>query len=208
MIKLHHLNKSRSKRIIWLLEELKQPYEIIGYQRNASNFLAPEELANIHRLGKAPVVEVDGLVLAESGAITEYLIERYAPSTLAPSRDSIEFGQYLYWIHCSESSAILPPLIKVYMRAHGDQHESMARYANSEEARILNHIEQELEGKSFLVADKLTGADIMMSFVIELLYQSGKLSDYPNISSYYQRMLQIPGFQKAKEAEKQHDATA
>ncbi|SUI74543.1 Glutathione S-transferase, N-terminal domain [Shewanella putrefaciens] len=91
MITLHHLNKSRSKRIIWLLEELGQPYEIKRYQRDSQTFLAPPELKQIHPLGKSPVIEIDGQMIAESGAITEYLIEKYAADTLAPARDSADY---------------------------------------------------------------------------------------------------------------------
>ncbi|MEJ2043772.1 MAG: glutathione S-transferase [Reinekea sp.] len=207
MIKLHHLNRSRSKRIIWLLEEIKQPYEVVSYQRNASNSLAPESLKEVHRLGKSPVVEIDGLVLPESGAITEYLIERYAPDTLAPAKNSDDYAKYLYWIHFAESSAILPSLIKVYSHGHKVEHESLARYVDQEESNLLEHIEQELAGKTYLVSDKLTGADIMMIFAVELLSLSGKLTNYPYIAAYYQNIGQLPGFQKAQQLEAQYDET-
>ena len=119
MITLHHLNKSRSKRIIWLLEELGQPYEIKSYQRDSQTFLAPPELKQIHPLGKSPVIEMDGQVIAESGAITEYLIEKYAADTLAPARDSADYVSYLQWLHFAESSAMLPLILRMLVQKDG-----------------------------------------------------------------------------------------
>ncbi|HHX06303.1 MAG TPA: glutathione S-transferase, partial [Pseudomonas sp.] len=115
MIKLHHLNASRSIRILWLLEEIGQPYEIIKYQRDANSNLAPQSLKAIHPLGKSPVIELDNKVIAESGAIVELLIKRFAPE-LAPDQLSAEYSDYLQWIHFAESSAMLPFLLKVFNR--------------------------------------------------------------------------------------------
>mgnify|MGYP006058269967 CR=1 FL=1 len=108
MIKLHHLNKSRSKRIIWLLEELDVGYDIIAYQRNKETFLAPDELKQIHPLGKAPVLEDNGKVITESGAITDYLISNYGKSKYMPSQQSDSYVDYQQWLHFAESSAMVP----------------------------------------------------------------------------------------------------
>ncbi|MGS0729497.1 glutathione S-transferase, partial [Shewanella sp. 0m-11] len=108
MITLHHLNKSRSKRIIWLLEELGVDYQIKAYQRDSQTFLAPPELKAIHPLGKSPVIEYQQQVIAESGAITQYLIDNHAAGTLAPEKGSPDYVEYLQWLHFAESSAILP----------------------------------------------------------------------------------------------------
>ena len=108
MIKLHHLNKSRSKRIIWLLEELEVDYEIVAYQRNKDTFLAPDELKQVHQLGKSPVIEDDGLIVTESGAITDYLITKYGNGKFAPEAGTAEYVDYQQWLHFAESSAILP----------------------------------------------------------------------------------------------------
>lgn len=121
MITLHHLNKSRSKRIIWLLEELGVDYHVVAYQRDSVTFLAPPELKAIHPLGKSPVIEADGKVIAESGAITEYLIAKYAPQRLAPAQESDEYVEYLQWLHFAESSGILPLLLKVFLTKDGTQ---------------------------------------------------------------------------------------
>lgn len=99
MIKLHHLNQSRSKRIIWLLEELGIDYDIVPYHRDSVTFLAPPELKSIHPLGKSPVIEEDGRVITESGAITEYLIDKYASEKLAPAKGSDDHLDYLQWLH-------------------------------------------------------------------------------------------------------------
>ena len=112
MIKLHHLNASRSIRILWLLEEIGVPYELVQYKRSTTTNLAPESLKAIHPLGKSPVIEIDGQVIAESGAIVESIISKYAPH-LAPSEGTPEHTDYLQWIHFSESSAMLPFLLKV-----------------------------------------------------------------------------------------------
>ena len=105
MIKLHHLNKSRSKRIIWLLEELDVDYEIVAYQRNTETFLAPDELKKVHQLGKSPVIEDDGLIVTESGAITDYLITKYGNGKFAPKAGTAEYVEYQQWLHFVESSA-------------------------------------------------------------------------------------------------------
>ncbi|MFD2176217.1 glutathione S-transferase family protein [Veronia pacifica] len=205
MITLHHLNKSRSKRIIWLLEELEQPYEIAAYQRDATTFLAPPELKAVHPLGKSPVLEIDGKVLAESGAITEYLIHRYAPDTLAPAKDSPEYADYLYWMHFAESSAMLPLLLVTFLKREPAKTEFLESYANSEAANILGYINQCLEGKNYLVGDSLTGADIMMSFVTDVLAQQGVIENFPNIAVYHQTLSARPAYQTAEKTEKAHN---
>ncbi|MGI3026918.1 glutathione S-transferase family protein, partial [Vibrio cholerae] len=184
MITLHHLNRSRSKRIIWLLEELEVEYQIVPYQRDSLTFLAPPELKAVHPLGKSPVIEIDGRVIAESGAITEYLIERFAPQHLAPARGSTDYIDYLQWLHFAESSGILPLLLKLFLAKDGVKTQFLEGYANSEAAKVLGYVNAQLEGKNYLVADKLSGADIMMSFIVEGVQTSGMLDHFPNIKAY------------------------
>lgn len=136
MITLHHLNKSRSKRIIWLLEELGIDYNVIAYQRDSQTFLAPATLKAIHPLGKSPVIEDDGWVVAESGAITEYLINKYAADTLAPKPGTEEYVAYSQWLHFAESSAILPLLLKMFVDKDGCTTNFMAGYADDEIAKL------------------------------------------------------------------------
>ena len=205
MITLHHLNKSRSKRIIWLLEELGLDYQIKAYQRDSQTFLAPPELKAIHPLGKSPVIEYEQQVIAESGAITEYLIDTHAAGSLAPEKGTAEYVEYLQWLHFAESSAILPLLLRMFVAKDGCVTNFLEGYADAETAKVLSYVNQALEGKRYLVADKLTGADIMMSFIVELLSQSGEVSKYPNIAAYAQQLNQHANSVKAGEIELQYD---
>lgn len=201
MIKLHHLNKSRSKRIIWLLEELNVKYEIVPYQRNLNTFLAPPELKLVHPLGKSPVIEDNGLIIAESGAITEYLIDKYADGKLAPARGSQEYIEYSQWLHFAESSAILPLLLKMFVEKDGAKTNFLAGYADIETAKVIQYFDDSLAGKRYLVADQLTGADIMMSFIAELVKNNGALAQYKNIAIYLEQLATHPAFIQADKLE-------
>lgn len=201
MIKLHHLNKSRSKRIIWLLEELGVDYQVVPYLRDNVTFLAPPELKSVHPLGKSPVIEDEDLVIAESGAITEYLIEKYAAGQLSPDKGTKDFVEYTQWIHFAESSAILPLLLKMFVAKDGCKTNFLADYADTETAKVMNYFDQSLQGKQYLVADKLTGADIMMSFIVEILHNNGALDNFPNIAAYAKQLETHPAFHKADKIE-------
>ncbi|SQD76497.1 glutathione S-transferase family protein [Moritella yayanosii] len=205
MIKLHHLNKSRSKRIIWLLEELGVDYEVIAYQRDSQTFLAPAELKAIHPLGKSPVIEDDGLVIAESGAITEYLINKYAADKLAPKPLSPEYVAYSQWIHFAESSAILPLLLKMFVDKDGCKTNFMAAYADSEIAKVISYFDASLEGKTYLIAEQLTGADIMMSFIVEILANNKVLDNFANLARYNKQLHSHNALLKAVEIEAKYD---
>ena len=201
MIKLHHLNKSRSKRIIWLLEELGIEYQVVPYQRDSVTFLAPPELKNIHPLGKSPVIEDAGMVIAESGAITEYLIDKYAAEQFSPAKGSKDFVEYSQWIHFAESSAILPLLLKMFISKDGCQTNYVEDYADAEIAKVISYLDQSLQGKRYLVADKLTGADFMISFIIEIVKNNGQLDNFPNLVAYAKQLETHDSFHKADEIE-------
>ena len=209
MIKLHHLNKSRSKRIIWLLEELEVEYEIVAYQRDAITFLAPAELKQIHSLGKSPVIEDDGLIIAESGAITEYLINKYNltfnDTALAPIKDSKDYVQYLQWLHFAESSAIFPLLLKMFITKDGCVTNFINDYADSEVNKVIAYFNESLANKRYLVGDTLSGADIMMSFIVEIIDQNGQLNQYENIQRYAQLLATHSAFKKAQQIEQQYN---
>ena len=206
MIKLHHLNKSRSKRIIWLLEELNIKYEIVPYLRDSVTFLAPPELKSIHPLGKSPVIEDDGLIIAESGAITEYLIEKYGDKQFAPVRGSKEYVEYSQWLHFAESSAILPLLLKMFVAKDGCKTNFLGDYADIETAKVIQFFDQSLQGKRYLVSEQLTGADIMMSFIAELVQNNGELDKYKNIATYLEQLATHPAFIRANEIELKAEA--
>lgn len=201
MITLHHLNKSRSKRIIWLLEELELDYQIKPYQRDSVTFLAPPELKSIHPLGKSPVLEDDGLVITESGAITEYLIEKYGADKFAPKRGTAEYVEYSQWMHFAESSAILPLLLKMFVTKDGCETNFLGDYADSETAKVMSYFNESLKDKTYLVEEKLSGADFMMSFIVEILQNSGSLGVFEHIERYAKQLSLHPAFHKANEVE-------
>lgn len=206
-ITLHHLNDSRSIRILWLLEEMGVPYTLVKYQRDPQTHLAPPALKAIHPLGKSPVIEDDGRVIAESGAITEYLIQRYARS-LAPQISDPAYCDYLQWIHFAESSAMVPVLLKIFneFEMHTGTHLNFLQgYADNEFSKVFDFLEQTLADKTYIVGDTLTGADIMLGFVISTTLD--KLSEkgrYPAMQRYVERLQQSASWQRAAQIEAEH----
>lgn len=201
---LHHLNASRSFRILWLLEEINQPYELKGYLRDKTTNLAPQELKNIHPLGKSPVIELDGKVIVESGAIVEILIEKFAPQ-LMPAKDSDSYLDYLQWVHFSESSAMVPYLLNIFNSIelkNGTQLKFLDQYARTELDKVFSYLDQQLVGKKFLVGDCLTGADFMIGFVVYGLINSLNIrSKYLNIEQYVKSLENLESWQKAMSIE-------
>ncbi len=204
MIKLHHLHASRSIRILWLLEEIGQPYELISYQRDAKTHLAPQSLKSIHPLGKSPVIELDGKVIAESGAIVELLIKKFAPH-LAPDESSEHYSDYLQWLHFAESSAMLPLLLKVfnqYETRSGTTLKFLDHYAEAEFNKVFTYLNNHLNGKTFLIEERLSGADFMLAFVIQSALKMLKCaSKYPHIKSYLDHLESLASYQKAMQIE-------
>ncbi|CAI3101756.1 hypothetical protein MWMV7_MWMV7_00138 [Acinetobacter calcoaceticus] len=201
---LHHLNASRSFRILWLLEEIKQPYELKSYFRDKTTNLAPQELKNIHPLGKSPVIELDGKVISESGAIVEILIEKFAPQ-LMPAKDSDSYLDYLQWVHFSESSAMVPYLLNIFNSIelkNGTQLKFLDQYAHAELDKVFSYLDQQLVGKKFLVDNCLTGADFMIGFVVYGLINSLNIrSKYLNIEQYVKSLESLESWQKAMSIE-------
>lgn len=201
---LHHLNASRSFRILWLLEEINQPYELKSYFRDKTTNLAPQELKNIHPLGKSPVIELNGKVIAESGAIVEILIEKFAPQ-LMPAKDSDSYLDYLQWIHFSESSAMVPYLLNIFNSIefkNGTQLKFLDQYAHAELDKVFSYLDQQLVGKKFLVDNCLTGADFMIGFVVYGLINSLNIrSKYLNIEQYVKSLENLESWKKAMSIE-------
>ncbi len=197
---VHHLEESRSQRILWLLEELGAAYEVRRYERNPQTRLAPPELKAIHPLGKSPVIEANGKVLAESAAIIEYLAENEAFGSLAiPASDPARFD-YLYWLHFAEGSAMLPLLLKLYVRLLGENGAPLMQMRV--EPEIDNHfsfINAHLEGRDYFVADRFTAADIQMSFVLDAGNNRGGLDRYPNLTRVRRLQQARPAYQRALE---------
>lgn len=201
---LHHLNASRSFRILWLLEEINQPYELKRYFRDKTTNLAPQELKNIHPLGKSPVIELNGKVIAESGAIVEILIEKFAPQ-LMPAKDSDSYLDYLQWVHFSESSAMVPYLLNIFNSIelkNGTQLKFLDQYAQTELDKVFSYLDQQLVGKKFLVGNCLTGADFMIGFVVYGLINSLNIrSKYLNIEQYVKGLENLESWKKAMSIE-------
>lgn len=204
MIKLHHLNKSRSKRIIWLLEELGIYYDLVAYQRNPETFLAPDDLKEIHPLGKAPVIEDNGKIITESGAITDYLITTYGKGKYMPEPQSDSYVSYQQWLHFAESSAMVPFLLKLFITKDGCKTNFIGDYADNEIGKILSYVNQQLKGKQYLVDDTLTGADFMMSFVIEKVAEAGMLSHFAEIERYFEQLKTHESYHTANELEEKY----
>ena len=199
MIVVHHLNESRSQRILWLLEELRLDYEIKKYERDAATRLAPPELKAIHPLGKSPVVTDNGRVIHESGAIIDYIIRWHGGGRLAPDASTSAYDQYQMWLHYAEGSAMLPLMLFMYVMRLGEAGAPLHPRIESEIANHLGYIDQSLSGKTFLLGEELSGADIQMSFIAEVAKAFGKLPAYPNMAAWLERLHARPAWQKALE---------
>ena len=199
MLVVHHLNDSRSQRVLWLLEELELPYEIRHHQRDAVTRLAPPELKSVHPLGKSPVL-VDGpRTVIESGAIVDYLIRRHGQGRLQPDPQSPLYDEYQQWLHFAEGSAMLPLMLKLYVSRLGDGGAALWPRIESEIANHLGYIDQSLQGRDWLVGNELTGADIQMSFVGEVAGARGPRERYPALDAWVRRFQQRPAYRRALE---------
>jgi glutathione S-transferase len=203
MLTLHHLNDSRSQRILWLLEELGTPYEIKHYQRNAQTRLAPPELTAVHPLGKSPVITDDDVKIAESGAIVDYIIRRYGQgngkAAMMPAPGSADYEAYSEWLHYSEGSAMLPLMLNLYVSRLKEAGAPLRPRIDSEMANHLGYVEGALKGREFFIGKSLTGADIQMSFVAEMAKVFDRLGPYPNLTAWLSRMHARPAFQRSVE---------
>ena len=195
MITVHHLNESRSQRILWLLEELKEPYEIKFYSRDPVTRLAPPELAAIHPLGKSPVITDGDKVIIESGAIVDYLIRHYGDQSLQPAITSQAYDTYQQWLHYAEGSAMLPLLLKLYVGRLGDAGAPLSPRINGEIANHLGYIDRALGNQQWLLGDHMSGADIQMSFVGEAA--RGARANFPNLDAWVKRFQARDAYKKA-----------
>ena len=212
MITVHHLNNSRSQRVLWLLEELGLQYDIKFYHRDPDTMLAPPELRKVHPLGKSPVITEGEFTLAESGAILEYLVERHGNGRLAPAAGSADRLRYTYWMHYAEGSAMPPLLMKlVFDRIEQAKMPFFAKpiaraiCAKARDGFILPQIENHLKfmegelGKSkWFAGDEFSAADVQMSFPIEAAAARGGLdSSRPRLMAYLKRIQERPAYKKA-----------
>ncbi|SFM73653.1 glutathione S-transferase [Variovorax sp. OV329] len=215
MITVHHLNNSRSQRVLWLLEELGQPYEIIRYQRDPATMLAPASLKAVHPLGKSPVVVTDdGLTLAESGAIIETLAERYGQGQLAPAPGTPEAARYRYWLHYAEGSAMPPLLLKLIFDriekspvpffakpiVKGVVDKTKSAFIAPQLKTHLDFMEGELGKTPWFAGESFSAADIQMSFAVEVARARGGLdASRPKLMAWLERIHARPAYQRALE---------
>jgi glutathione S-transferase len=197
MIILHHLNESRSQRVLWLLEELGVPYEIRHHERDAVTRLAPPELLAVHPLGKSPVIQEGDQTVIESGAIVDYLIRHHGGAHLQPAAGTPDFEAYNQWLHYAEGSAMLPLMLKLYTSRLGDAAAPLNPRINSELANHLGYVDRALQGRSYLIGDNLTGADIQMSFVAEAA--RGLRASYPAMDAWVRGLQARPAYRRALE---------
>jgi len=198
MITVHHLNDSRSQRILWLLEELGLPYEIRQYQRMQTR-LAPPELKAIHPLGKSPVVTDGGRTIFESGAIIDYVIRRHGGGRLQPAPATPAYDDYQMWLHYAEGSAMLPLMLNLYVSRLGDDGAPLQPRIESEIANHLGYLDAHLKGRDTLLGKEFSGADIQMSFIGEIAQAYGKRAAFPNLDAWVKRLHARPAWKKALE---------
>ena len=212
MITVHHLNNSRSQRVLWLLEELGLPCEIKHYQRDPKTMLAPESLRQVHALGKSPVITDGDVTVAESGAIVEYLVERYGDGRLAPAAGTPERLRYRNWLHFAEGSAMPPLLMKLIFDriasspmpffakpiARGISAKVIAGFVEPNLKRQLDFMEGELAGSDWFAGNAFSAADIQMSFPLEAAAQrAGLNASRPRLMAWLKRIHERPAYQRA-----------
>ena len=197
MFKVHHLNNSRSQRVLWLLEELALAYELVSYQRDAQTNLAPESLKKIHPLGKSPVLEDGGQVVIESGAILEYVVRRHGKGRLAPAETSPEWPRYLQLMHYAEGSAMLPVMLKLYTSRLGDAGAPLAPRIQSEIENHFGWLDGLLASSPWFVGREFSAADIQLSFPIQAARLLYGLEKFPNLAGFLARVQARPAYQRA-----------
>jgi glutathione S-transferase len=196
---VHHLNNSRSQRILWLLEELGADYDIRHYQRDAVTNLAPPELLAVHPLGKSPMIEADGRVIIESGAIVEYLCERHGGAALVPERGTDAHIRHLELMHFAEGSAMTPILLALYTARLGDAAAPLHPRINQQLDAQFDFLEAELGGTGHFIGDALSAADIMLSFPAEIAVMQGRTAERPKLASFVAANMARPAYQRALE---------
>ena len=214
MIVVHHLNNSRSQRVLWMLEELGVPYEIRHYERDAKTMLAPPELRKVHPLGKSPVITDAGVTLAESGAILEYLVERHGGGRFVPPAGTPERVRYTYWMHYAEGSLMPPLLMKLVFDqvkkakmpfiakpiAKGIAHKVTSTFIAPQLKQHLDYLEGELQEREWFAGSAFSAADIQMSFPLEAAQaRAGLDATRPQLMAFLARIHARPAYQRALE---------
>ena len=212
MITVHHLNNSRSQRVLWLLEELGLDYDIKRYQRDPQTMLAPAALREVHPLGKSPVISDGPLTIAESGAIVEYLVERYGKGALAPAAGTPERLRYTYWLHFAEGSAMPPFLLKLIFDriekakmpffarpiARSIAQRAKSSFVEPNIKRNLDYMEAELGRSAWFAGAQFTAADIQMTMPLEIaVIRAGLDASRPRLMAFLERVHARPAYRRA-----------
>jgi len=212
MITVHHLEDSRSQRVLWLMEELQLPYEVKRYERDRKTRLAPPELVKVHPLGKSPVIDDDGRVVAETGAIVDYVVGRYGDGRLIPLAGSDARLDYVYWLHFAEGSAMPPLVMKLIFGTMAERAPKLlkgvvkavtgpvlADYVEPNIAKQLAFVESHLAASPWFAGADFTAADIMMSFPLEAAAARADLSATPKVKAFLATIHARPAYVRALE---------
>ncbi|MEH2009588.1 MAG: glutathione S-transferase [Nostoc sp.] len=207
MIVVHHLNNSRSQRVLWLLEELGIEYEIKFYERDPKTMLAPESLRQIHPLGKSPVITDANLTIAESGAIIEYLVDHYGNGRLVPASSTPEHLRYTYWLHYAEGSAMPLLLMQLVLNNFGAGDSSVVSGFIAPQIKLhFDYIEGELRKSTWFTGEEFTAADIQMSFPVELIAMvKEEVESRPKLQEFVERIHARPAYKRALERGGKYD---
>jgi glutathione S-transferase len=199
MIGVHHLNNSRSQRVLWLLEEIGAPYEVVRYERDKKTMLAPKELRRAHPLGKSPIIEDQGRIFAETGLIVEYLVQRYGPD-LAPPSGSDSYWRYKYWLHYAEGSLMPLLLLKLVINRLGLLGRPARPFVNTQLKLHLDFLEGELSKGPWFLGETFSAADIIMSFPLEAARARAGLDETrPNLMDFLKRIHARDAYKRALE---------
>ena len=196
MIKLHHLNRSRSLRILWLLEELGLDYTIIRYEREAKTNLAPSELLTLHPLGKSPMIEMDGRLISESAAIIEVICAKYGKQMI-PAADTDAYITHMELMHFAEGSVMTPILLDLYTAKLGDAAAPLQPRIKSELTKHFAYMEQTLRPSGHWVSDDLSATDIILSFPATIVLQYGMANQFPKVAAFVDWMQNRRAFKAA-----------
>ncbi|MDY0013973.1 MAG: glutathione S-transferase [Rhodocyclaceae bacterium] len=205
MLVIHHLNRSRSERIVWLAEELGLPYRIVHHKREVPSKRAPASLKAINPLGKAPAIEDGEVKLAESGAIVEYLLEKYGQGRLQPAVGDPARPRYLHWMHAAESTLMVAPLTDLLTLAMNNRSAPLEAFLRHDYQTLLGHLEEVLGKQDYVAGDAFTAADIMVSFPLSMIEVElfpgvklqASLDDFPAVRAYLRRLRARPAWQRA-----------
>jgi glutathione S-transferase len=206
MLKIHHLVLSRSDRIVWLAEELALPYELVRHVRSPS-FRAPESLWAVSPMGKAPVIQDGDVTVTESGAIVEYLLDRYGNGRLRPPPGSPEYLAYRHWLHAAEATLLLPILMEGLCMMTQASSPALTAFIDGEYATVLGYLDRTLGRHEYVAGSELSGADVMVAWDLHFangtaipgFATSAPIAKYPAIVAYLARIEARPAFRKAKE---------